>query len=259
MQNQVRQAQMQQQMPFQQAAMSCYNAPVTSPVETNMPPCSNVQVPNYSGVNIQIFNPSVTPPGASAPVYNVNAPTYGPTSGTPGVIAAASATGGAYPQNYYMNQYGTVGGGTIQAQAPATEAQPKKEKRKIVELTDSYIMNLENYLNSQDTEVRLMGAKEVVARLQEDDTRANDRALNALNNKMLQDPSGKIRVLALSMLDSRLATGDATTVAVLRNMQASPQSYGMDSSAAAQILLKMSGQMIEKEFDVKQTPKKKDN
>ena len=39
----------------------------------------SVQVPNYSGVNIQIFNPSVTPPGGTAPVYNVNAPNYGNT------------------------------------------------------------------------------------------------------------------------------------------------------------------------------------
>ena len=37
----------------------------------------NVQVPaSTSGVNIQIFNPSVTPPGATPPTYNVNAPCY---------------------------------------------------------------------------------------------------------------------------------------------------------------------------------------
>ena len=37
--------------------------------------------------------------------------------------------------------------------------------------------NLENYLNSQDKEVRLMGAKEVVARLDEDHSRKDDKAL----------------------------------------------------------------------------------
>ncbi len=66
-----------------------------------------------------------------------------------------------------------------------TEEKKKTEKRKVVELSDDYIKNLENYLNSQDKEVRMMGAKEVVARLQEDDSRKDDPALTALINKML--------------------------------------------------------------------------
>lgn len=217
-----------------------------------MQPPQSVQVPNYSGVNIQIFNPSVGVPGA-APVYNVNSPNYTP--------------GNAYPAGYYTNQWGGANGGNVNNTTTATttttetkkeEDKKKTEKRKIVELTDEYIKNLENYLNSNDAEVRLMGAKEVVARLQEDETRKDDLALNALINKMLQDPNSQVRILALSMLDSRSATGDNLTVKLLQQMQNSAGGYGQDAVQAANILLKMSGKLVEKEFEVKDKPKKEE-
>ena len=138
-----------------------------------------------------------------------------------------------------------------------TEEKKKTEKRKVVELTDEYIKNLENYLNSQDQEIRMMGAKEVIARLQEDDSRKDDPALTALINKMLQDPSQQIRILALSMLDSRTCTGNDYTENVLKKMQNSPAGYGQDSSQAANILLKMSGNVVEKEFEVPENQSKK--
>ena len=138
-----------------------------------------------------------------------------------------------------------------------TEEKKKTEKRKIVELTDEYIKNLENYLNSQDKEVRMMGAKEVVARLQEDDSRKDDPALTALINKMLQDPDQNIRVLALSMLDSRTCTGNDYTVNVLKKMQNSTAGYGQDAAQATNILLKMSGKVVEKEFEVPENSTKK--
>jgi hypothetical protein len=204
-----------------------------------------IAVPGHSGVNIQIFNPSVMAPGAQPPVYNVNSPNYG-----------------TYPPEYYTNQYG--GGAnnagennsgevvkSFQANTTNTTNNKKTEKRKIVELTDDYIKNLENYLNSQDKEIRLMGAREVVDRLTEDDARADDRALNALVNKMIQDPAAQIRVLGLSMLDARLAKGDDTTVRILKNIQGSTEAYGMDAVTAANVLLKMSGKQVEKEFEVK--------
>lgn len=136
------------------------------------------------------------------------------------------------------------------------ETDKKTEKRKIVQLTDNYIRTLENYLNSQDTEVRMMGAKEIVARLQEDDSRRNDKALTALTNKMLQDPSQQIRIIALSLLDSRAITGDDTSVKILQKMQQSQDGYGQDALSATSILLKMSGKTVEKEFEVKEKPKK---
>ena len=221
----------------------------------------NVQVPNYSGVNIQIFNPSVTPPGATAPVYNAN---YG---GTP--------ANGCYPSNYYTSQFadGVNGKQGVDANSNGANGQTnatnnsttnstenkttdkKTEKREIVQLTDEYIKNLENYLNSQDKEVRMMGAKEV-ARLEEDNSRKDDKALNALVNKMLQDPYTPIRILALSALDSRAVTGDELTVGLLKQMQNSQGGYGQDAMQATETLLKMSGQKVEKEFEVKDDKKK---
>ncbi len=228
---------------------------ITVPMAAQQP--QTVQVPNYSGVNIQIFNPSVATPGASS-VYNVSAPQY--------------QTPGCYPQQYYTNQWGNNGNNgnngtnannnsnqtnttTTTTTTNTTQEKKKTEKRDIVQLTDDYIRNLENYLNSQDKEIRLMGAKEVAARLEEDDSRKDDKALTALINKMLQDPYQPVRFIALAELDSRKVTGDDFTVNVLQQMQKSDAGYGQDALLASQILLKMSGQVVQKEFDVKDKPK----
>lgn len=220
----------------------------TTPINANPPQqqCQNVQVPNYSGVNIQIFNPSVTTPGATAPVYNVNAPNYGNTP-----------TSGCYPSNYYTNEWGKTNSNIKNTNTTENKTTDKKtEKREIVQLTDDYIRNLENYLNSQDKEVRLMGAKEVIARLEEDHSRKDDKALNALINKMLQDPSTPVKILALSALDSRVVSGDDYTVGLLKQMQNSTSGYGQDAMQATNILLKMSGKKVEKEFEVKDNKNK---
>ena len=227
--------------------------PVQNTAYPPAPQPQTYQVPaSASGVNIQIFNPSVTTPGAQAPTYNVNAP--------------------CYPSAYYtghMGQDGKLHNGTntnenINTNKNINSTDDKKddkktEKRKIVQLTDDYIRNLETYLNSQEKEVRLNAAKEVYARLEEDDSRKDDKALTALVNKMLQDPSTEIRLLALSALETRIVTGDDYTVGVLQKMQQNPSSYGQDAVDATNVLLKMSGKEVEKEFEVKDTPKKSDN
>lgn len=243
----IQQAQQPVQQPVQQNGTINYQTNPAGPVQQVPMPQQvpqqagqNVQVPNYSGVNIQIFNPSVTPPGANAPVYNVNAPNYAPN-------------GGCYPSNYYTDDFSKRG--AKKDETTDTNQNVKKEKREIVQLTDEYIRNLENYLNSQDKEVRLMGAKEVIARLDEDHSRKDDKALNALVNKMLQDPYAPIRALALGSLDSRIATGDQFTVNLLQQMQNSQSGYGQDAMQAANVLLKMSGQTVEKEFEVKESNK----
>jgi len=196
----------------------------------------NVQVPNYSGVNIQIFNPSVTAPGGCAPASNVSAPTY-TTSPAP-----------AYPPNYYTTNL-------AQPTPPAAVDKKKTEKREVVQLTDEYIKNVEGYLNNQDKEVRLMGAKEVLARLQEDESRKDDPALNALVNKMLQDPHPAVKFIAMAALESRAASGNDTTVGLLKNVQTQKTGYGQDSLKASNILLKMSANKTEKEFEVKDKDK----
>lgn len=252
-QQQVQQTVPQQQTPVVQQNYTTQPAIAPqAPANYNVAPQQqSVQVPNYSGVNIQIFNPSVTPPGAMSPVYNVNAPSY--------------QMGNTQPQSYPANYY------TQQLAKPAEEVKnitntttnttnnvdnsKKTEKRKIVQLTDDYIRNLENYLNSQDKELRFMGAKEVIARLEEDESRKDDKALNALINKMLQDPYSKVKFLAMAALQSRMATGDNLTVQLLTNIQNSSSGYGQDSLMASDILLKMSGQTVEKEFEVKNDKK----
>jgi len=107
-------------------------------------------------------------------------------------------------------------------------------------LTDDYIRNLENYLNSQEKDIRLSAAKEVYSRLEEDTSRKDDKALTALINKMLQDPSEEIRVLAMAALQGRIVTGDDFTVNVLTRMQNDKAHYGMDAVDASKILLQRS-------------------
>lgn len=125
------------------------------------------------------------------------------------------------------------------------EAEVQEEKKntketKIVALTDEYIKSLENYLNNQNDEIRLMASKEILTRLDEDKDRYDDAALNALLNKMLQDPNKIVRIAALSAFSSQLACGNDYTVQLLQNIQSNPNADKEDILQAADILLKMS-------------------
>ena len=124
-------------------------------------------------------------------------------------------------------------------------AEEEKEKKntketKIVALTDEYIKSLENYLNNPNDEIRLMASKEVLKRLDEDKDRYNDAALNALLNKMMQDPNKLVRLASLSAFSAQLASGNDYTVKLLHNIQANPNADKEDVLQAADILLKMS-------------------
>ena len=131
-----------------------------------------------------------------------------------------------------------------------SDTEKKKEKRRIVLLDDNYIRTLENYLNSQDKTTRLNAAKDVFDRLDEDPSRKDDKALTALINKMLQDPSQEIRLIALSALEGRIVNGDDFTVQVLKNMQSNPQGQGFDATDASKILLQMAGKRVDKEVEI---------
>ena len=119
------------------------------------------------------------------------------------------------------------------------EKENTKEQR-VVALTDEYIKSLENYLNNPNEEIRLMASKDILTRLDEDKSRYDDAALNALLNKMMQDPSKLIRVAALSAFSSQLASGNEYTVELLHSIQANPSADKEDVLQAADILLKMS-------------------
>ena len=142
------------------------------------------------------------------------------------------------------------------AAAEAEEKKNSKQKR-VVALTDEYIKSLENYLNNPNDEIRLMASKEILTRLDEDKDRYNDAALNALLNKMLQDPSKLIRVAALSAFASQLASGHDYTVTLLHYIQQNPSADKEDVLQAADILLKMSAGTEVKNIPnpaVKETP-----
>lgn len=205
----------------------------------------NIPIPNYSGVNIQIFNPSVAVPGSTIAPATVNAGTY-------------TTAPAAYPPNYYtqnlaqsQSQSQTLVQG---AQSQSQGGEKKKyEKRQIVELTDGYLKALEaNLDNKTNDKIRLMAAKEVVARLQEDESRKDDPALNALINKMLQDKYEPVKVLAMATLETRAANGDEKTPGLLAGIQKQKTGYGLDSLQASNALMKTTGKTVEKEFESKE-------
>ena len=118
------------------------------------------------------------------------------------------------------------------------ELEKNGKKTKIISLTNEYIMSLENYLNNPNTDIRLMAAKEILTRLDEDRNRYDDAALNALLNKMLQDPNKLVRVAAMSAFSSELASGNDYTVQLLTQIQQNPDADPEDVLEASQILLK---------------------
>lgn len=120
------------------------------------------------------------------------------------------------------------------------EEKKNSKETKIVALTDEYIKSLENYLNNPNDEIRLMASKEILTRLDEDKDRYDDAALNALLNKMLQDPAKLVRIAALSAFASGLASGNNYTIQLLNNIQSNPNADKEDVLQAADILLKMS-------------------
>ena len=127
-----------------------------------------------------------------------------------------------------------------QREAEIAEEKKNTKETKIVALTDEYIKSLENYLNNPNDEIRLMASKEILTRLDEDKDRYDDAALNALLNKMMQDPNKLVRIAALSAFSSQLASGNDYTVKLLHNIQSNPNSDKEDVLQAADILLKMS-------------------
>lgn len=122
--------------------------------------------------------------------------------------------------------------------AAQRELEQNGKKTKVVSLTNEYIMSLENYLNNPNKEIRLTASKEIIKRLNEDAARYDDAALNALLNKMLQDPEKLIRIAALSALSSELASGNDYTIQLLKQIQQNPNADPEDVLDASEILLK---------------------
>ena len=143
-------------------------------------------------------------------------------------------------KNNDMTKSKNIIGDITERETKLQEEKKNTKETKIVALTDEYIKSLENYLNNPNDEIRLMASKEILTRLDEDKDRYNDAALNALLNKMLQDPNKLVRIGSLSAFSSQLASGNDYTVQLLHNIQSNPNADKEDILQAADILLKMS-------------------
>lgn len=168
---------------------------MTTPISTGF----NNSAQNYAGIGIycNVIDPSKLPP--DHPLLQGNMPNctvVGPNGPQPN-----------YGPGYYVNNY-------------ATNAMSKK---RITVLTDEYIQKLDKMLDSDDKSLREYAAKQVIQRLQEDETRHGDKALNALIDKMLLDPYDyRVRGRALNAIDLNLAGGDDKTLAILEKISQEP-------------------------------------
>ena len=232
------------------------------------PTTQSTSIPyNGSGtINIHINNPSASLGGgmpayaASIPQYPYYQPfpfySYPPNYYLGGVNTPITQTTNittpyGYPQLQSANN-GSNNNGTDNAlkstnitttktnnENVSSENKPKKE-REIVVLTDNYIKNLENYLRSNNTELRKDAAKELLMRFKEDKSRADNPSLTALLNIALQDNNGTVKGLAMSILQAGYAKGDKITEQILNAMQHQKTSYSADATQAADSLLQMS-------------------
>ena len=122
-----------------------------------------------------------------------------------------------------------------------TENKEEKKKKTIVPLTDDYVKSLENYMNSDNPKIRLIGVNELLQRFKEDENRKDNPSLIPLLNKALRDSSATVRFLALTILETGYSVGDDETVQILKEIQNSNKDkMGQDSLLASKILLKLS-------------------
>lgn len=111
-----------------------------------------------------------------------------------------------YPAGYYMNNYAQ---NTV--------------KRRVTVLTDDLIKNLDQCLDSEDSNLRSSAANTIVKLFGEDPTRGDDKALNVLVNKMLLNPYDKsVRGHALDLINTNMATGDEDTKIILNSIMNDP-------------------------------------
>jgi hypothetical protein len=183
-----------------------------------------------SGVTINILGAGVYPNGA-----NVNNTYNSPA--TPGQ---------AYDKNYYLNNMANNHPTVPIGAAKLDNSNEKKDlpKKDIVLLTDEYIQTLENYLRNDNPDIKLMGAKELMKRFREDDSRKNDLALTNLLNLTLQSKYSPVKMVGLSIIQNGWAKGDDFTQQLLAQIQQSKTGFGLDALDAANAALKSAEQTI---------------
>jgi len=203
---------------------------------------------SVGAVNIQIYNPTVSPGGVGYYPYYVptNIPAQ-PAGMNQNINQNVTQQVGQQPQQPPVETPQQPAAAPINENKEVDKKEEKKDdkKKQIVPLTDAYIKTLENYLNNQNADVRLMGAKELLNRFKEDESRKGDIALTNLLNKCLRDPSQSVRLLGLATLEAGYAYGDDLTVKILKDMQSKDTAYNQDALTASQVLLKMAGKKID--------------
>ena len=122
-----------------------------------------------------------------------------------------------------------------------TNENPKKD---VVQLTDEYIKTLENYLRNPNPDIKLMGAKELMKRFREDESRKNDVALTNLLNLTLQSKYSNVKMIGMAIVSNGWASGDDLTRQLLAKIQQSSGSYGLDALDAAEAALKSAGKTV---------------
>ena len=150
---------------------------------------------------------------------------------------------GGYPQSGQGNGATQTGNNTNNETNKSTETttnSKENKKRDVVILTDNYVKNLENYLRSNNTSIRQTAVKELLMRFKEDKSRLENPSLTALMNIALQDVNASVRAVAMSIIQSGYAKGDALTEKILTEMQSSNKGYSADAFQAADCLLQMS-------------------
>lgn len=204
------------------------NIPVSAPAVNS----NTTAIPNTNGVNIVIYNPSVNPNGA-----NFNN-TYNTTNNP-------AQPGQAYPQNYYLREMAAqpIGASGLNAAENKTEEKEKPQKD-IVQLTDEYVKTLENYLRNANPDIKLMGAKELMKRFREDDSRKNDVALTNLLNLTLQSKYSPVRMIGMAIVSNGWASGDILTQQLLAAIQQTDGAFGLDALDAAEASLKSAGKTV---------------
>ncbi len=214
-----------------------YQYPQTS-LYTNQP------MPQYSGVNINIYNPAGMA-GNTAPVPMVN--NMQPSQPT-GSVQNSETSNAPTNLNAASSLTNNIVNDKPSANTPINNLPEQNNNGKtkyIVELTDDYIKTLENYLRNPSEDLRKAAIKELIKRFEEDKTRYNNPALTALLNIALQDPSASNRLLAMSPIASGEAAGDKNTLKLLNNLASSDKLYGQEAKMAHDSLLNASQNRIE--------------
>lgn len=175
-------------------------------------PTSSIYEParQASGVNIIINNPSGFSSGG---VSNVPYPYPCPYP----VVQNIQQPPAASSLNPQQAQTNAPVANTPISNDTETQKHDGKTKR-ITEITDDYVRNLESYLKSDSKDTRKLGITQLIRLCEESTDRYDNPALIALENIALQDPDRMNRIYAMTPLVTGTLGGDDNTIKLLQNL-----------------------------------------